>query len=366
MSATVPFQNLRLPTEVELEIMQAVQRVVESHHYILGREVELFEQEFATYLGVKHAVAVASGTDALCLALLAGGVIRPGAEVIVPALTSPFTAIAVVRAGGWPVFADVNQKTWTLDAESVAGCITEKTVALVPVHLYGNPVDWPPLAKLAEAHDLLVLEDACQAHGALFQGVKVGALGRVAAFSFYPTKNLGAAGDGGAIVTNDELLAAQCRHLRNGGQIGRYVHDQPVFHSRLDEIQAAILRVKLPYLDAWNEQRNKVYRDYWEKLPDCIFPALPPGSRPVAHVAAMCHPQRNRLCAHLKGRGIETLIHYPVPLHQMPAFTPYAGRPCPVAETICGRVLSLPLYLSISEQEQKQAVLAIREFSSDA
>ncbi|MBI3940575.1 MAG: DegT/DnrJ/EryC1/StrS family aminotransferase [Acidobacteria bacterium] len=362
MQVTVPFQDLTLPAEVEREIQKSVEHVLHSRYYILGPEVELFEKEFAAYLGVRRVVAVASGTDAISLALLASGVVRPGAEVIVPALTSPFTAVAVLRAGAQPVFADVNRDTWTLDPASAAACVTDRTVALLPVHLYGNPADWDGLALLAANRGLVLVEDACQAHGAFFRGVRVGGLGTAAAFSFYPTKNLGAAGDGGAIATNDEPLAARCLHLRNGAQIRRYVHDQPVFHSRLDEVQAALLRVKLRCLDSWNEQRNRLCRRYREKLPHCLFPQLAPGAVPAAHLAVICLAQRDPLRAHLSQRGVETLIHYPVPLHRMPAFASCPAAPCPDAEKICEQLLSLPLHLSLSDELQDIVVRSIREF----
>ncbi|MBI2820602.1 MAG: DegT/DnrJ/EryC1/StrS family aminotransferase [Acidobacteria bacterium] len=357
---------MKLSPKIENEILRSIERVLDSHHYVLGREVEDFEKEFAAYLGVRHVVAVASGTDALALALLASGVMRPGAEVVIPALTSPFTAVAVVRAGGRPVFADVGRSTWTLDAGSAAERITDRTVAIVPVHLYGNPVDWPPLARLAGTRRLFLLEDACQAHGASVAGAKVGGLGAAAAFSFYPTKNLGAAGDGGAIATDDDALAARCLHLRNGAQIRRYVHDQPCFHSRLDEIQAAALRAKLPYLDRWNEQRNRAYRRYRDGARCGYFPELPAEVAPAAHLAVMCHEERDRLRAHLGQHGIETLIHYPVPLHRMPAFGASGNGPCPNAEKICSQLLSLPLYPSISEAEQREVLRAIAEFHPDA
>jgi dTDP-3-amino-3,4,6-trideoxy-alpha-D-glucose transaminase len=364
----VPFQSLQLPAEIEGEIDRAVKRVLQSAHFILGKEVEAFESELAAYLGVRRVVGVASGTDALTLALLASDVARPGSEVIVPALTSPFTAVAVVRAGARPVFADVNAATWTLDPAATAAAVTERTAAILPVHLYGNPADWPSLSRIARDHNLVLIEDACQAHGAALDGIRAGGLGMAAAFSFYPTKNLGALGDGGAVATNDLDLADRCVYLRNGAQTRRYVHDRPMFHSRLDELQAAVLRVKLRHLEAWNLRRRIVCDDYRERLAGFSFPEVRSGAVPAAHLAAVCHPRRDSLRAHLASRAIETLIHYPVPLHRMPAFEPHApSQPgCPDAERICERLVSLPLSVFLSRQDQEAVVNAVNEFPADA
>ena len=364
----VPFQSLRLPPVVDADIQDAIRRVLESAHFILGRENEAFEREFAAYLGVRRVVAVASGTDALTLALLASGSLRPGAEVIVPALTSPFTAIAVVRAGARPVFADVNAATWTLDPEAAAAAMTENTAAMLPVHLYGNPVDLASLTDAARGRNLAIIEDACQAHGSELGGRRIGGLGAAAAFSFYPTKNLGALGDGGAIATNDETLADRCAYLRGGAQEKRYVHSSPMFHSRLDELQAAVLRVKLEHLDSWNERRRNVSDRYRRDLKGCSFPQAVAGSVSAAHLAVIGHPRRDALRAHLAGQGIETLIHYPMPLHRMPAFTsgsaPHAS--CPNADAICSRLLSLPLSVFISTDEQEAVVRAVNGFGAHA
>lgn len=364
----VAFQSLRLPREIDAEIQGAIDRVQQSAHFVLGREVEAFEREFAAYLGVRRAVGVASGTDAITLALLASGSLPQGAEVIVPALTSPFTAIAVVRAGCRPVFADVNPSTWTLDPAAFAAALSAKTAAVIPVHLYGNAADWTALADAARAHDLVWIEDACQAHGASLAGRRVGGLGTAAAFSFYPTKNLGALGDGGAIATNDESLADRCVYLRNGAQEQRYVHASPMFHSRLDELQAAVLRVKLAHLDSWNQRRRDICERYRREIVFCEFPRVPPGSTPAAHLAAVCHGRRDALRAGLSGAGIETLIHYPMPLHRMPAFAAdSSARPaCPNADRICGRLLSLPLSVFLSPEDQETVVEAVNRLGADA
>jgi dTDP-4-amino-4,6-dideoxygalactose transaminase len=366
MSPEIRFNDLSLGGSAPApEIEAAIARVLASAWFILGPEVEAFEREIASAFDCGNAVGVGNGTDAITLALMSLGV-GPGDEVVTTPLTAAFTALAVSRLGAKPVFADVEPDTLTLSVESASRRITSKTRALMPVHLYGNSADIEGTLALAKAHGLAVVEDACQAHGARHEGKSLGSFGLVGTFSFYPTKNLGALGDGGMVVTRDDELAARLKRLRNGGQSSRYRHDEFGVNSRLDEIQAAVLRVKLKYLEAKNERRRELSRFYERALEGS-------GARPVAvrdgcisarHLFVIRAPNRDALAAHLKERGIETLIHYPIPTHLMKAYASLGQGEgsCPNAEKACGEILSLPLYPTISNASVERVADAIRGF----
>ncbi len=353
------------------ELDAALRRVLDRSWFVLGAEGEAFEAEFAAYLGVEHCVGVANGTDAIELALRALD-IGPGDEVIVPALTAAFSALAVSRAGATPVFADVDPVTAGLDPASVAARIGPRTRALLPVHLYGGAADLEALGVLAADHDLALVEDAAQAHGARYAGRRVGSFGQVSCFSFYPSKNLGAYGDGGAIATDDPALAARLRRLRNGGQAGRYEHVELGANSRLDELQAAILRVKLARLDAANAARRAQAARYDAALADTglTLPRALPGAEHVYHLYAVRVPAtrgggRDALAAHLRERGVGTQIHYPTPVHRQPAYADLGPAPgaLPEAEAWAAEELSLPLFPELTPDEQGRAIAAIREWA---
>jgi dTDP-3-amino-3,4,6-trideoxy-alpha-D-glucose transaminase len=351
------------------ELDEAASRVLGSGWFILGPEVEAFERELASALGARHAVAVGNGTDALFLSLRALGV-GPGDEVVTSPVSAAFTALAVLQAGARPVFADVDPATLNLDPGKVEAVLSSRTKAIVPVHLYGHPADMDPILALARGRGVAVLEDACQAHGALYRGRPVGTLAGergIGALSFYPTKNLGALGDGGAILVNDPALAATLRQLRNGGQSDRYRHELPGVNSRLDEVQAAFLRVGLRHLAAGNERRRALAGLYRAGLDGSGVEPLreQPYARAVHHLFVVRHPRRDALAQALRERGVGTLVHYPTPLHLQPVFAPLGGRPgdLPVAERATSEVLSLPLYPELREEELQAVIEAVQEAS---
>jgi dTDP-4-amino-4,6-dideoxygalactose transaminase len=366
MSPEVRFNDLSLGSSAPAaEIEAAIARVLASAWFILGPEVEAFERETVAAFDCGNAIGVANGTDAITLALMALG-IGPGDEVITTPLTAAFTALAVSRLGAKPVFADVEPETLTLSTESVSRRITSKTRVIMPVHLYGNSADMAGMLELAEAHGLDVVEDACQAHGARHEGKSLGSLGRVGTFSFYPTKNLGALGDGGMVLTGDDEIAAKLRRLRNGGQSSRYRHEEIGVNSRLDEIQAAVLRVKLKYLEEKNERRRELSRLYEEALEGSgVEPvAVRDGCTSARHLFVIRTPDRDALAAHLKERGIETLIHFPIPTHLQKAYASlgHGVGSCPNAEKACKEVLSLPLYPALAVEATHRVGEAIRGF----
>ncbi len=369
MSGTfaIPFVDLH-PQVASLRpaIDAAIARVLDSGWFILGPEVAAFEKELAAALGASHAVAVANGTDAIQLALEAKG-IGPGDEVITSTLTAAFTGLAILRTGATPVFADVDAATLNLDTGSVADRITAATKALVPVHLYGHPVELDPVLSLVAQYGLVVVEDACQAHGARYEGQTVGTIASLGALSFYPTKNLGAFGDGGAVLAADADDAARLRQLRNGGQKDRYSHDLSGINSRLDEMQAAILRAKLGHLDAWNERRRQLAALYNEELrgASVVLQHEQPYARAVNHLYVIRHKRRDALVTALAAEGIQALIHYPVPLHLQGAFRHLGGKPgdSPVAEQACGEILSLPLYPELGDAQVRQVAAAVKRLA---
>ena len=363
----IPFLDLRRQfREVEAETAAALRRVLTSGSYILGREVEAFEDEWAQFCGVGAAAAVANGTDALALALVASGAVRKGRadEVITSPLTAAYTALAITSAGGVPVFADIHPKTYTLDSHAVEKAITPRTRAVVPVHLYGQMADMPALSEVAARHGLTIIEDAAQAHGARLCGRRAGAHGHAAAFSFYPTKNLGAYGDGGAIVSNDASLIERVKTLRQGGHAPALQGNVEGRNSRLDEIQAATLRVKLKHLEEWNCRRQTLAEIYRAALSASRveIPPVRKSGEHVYHLYVVQHAARDRLRSHLAARGIETIIHYPFLLHRQPLFRREGQRDLPVAERAAERILSLPLYPQLETKESRAVIDAVLSF----
>ncbi|MBC8031651.1 MAG: DegT/DnrJ/EryC1/StrS family aminotransferase [Pyrinomonadaceae bacterium] len=357
----------RQNSEIEAETSVALGRVYTSGQYILGPEVVAFEEAWSRFCQVDGAVGVASGTDALSLALVASGTVRKGAgdEVIVPTLTAPYTALAVLNAGGVPVFADVDPATYTIDCKSIEISITSRTRAIVPVHLYGQMADMPAVCALADQHGLTVIEDAAQAHGARLNNRSPGAFGLAAAYSFYPTKNLGGFGDGGAVVSTDKALIERIKVLRQGGHAEALKGQLEGRNSRLDELQAALLGVKLKYLNDWNQRRRKLAALYDEMLAPVAKlrrPDVRQSDSHVFHLYVVAHPNREALQAHLATRGIETMIHYPYLLHQQSLFRQTGQQPLPVAENLADSILSLPLYPHLGEGEVSEVARAIVEF----
>jgi len=365
----VPFLDLKAQyASIKDEVDDGVRAVFESGHFIGGEWLERFEYEFAQYAGAKYAVGVGSGTAALELALKAAQ-IGPGDEVIVPANTFFATAEAVSNVGATPVFADVNQLTFHLDPTWVAKLVTPRTRAIVPVHLYGRAADLTEIERLAKIHDLQIIEDACQAHGVRRDGVKIGGSGRLTCFSFYPGKNLGAYGDGGAITCNDLKSAQTLRILRDHGSPSKYNHLTIGTNSRLDAIQAAVLSVKLPHLDDWNTLRVRHAKTLAHALvgSGLLPPDLPPDGEHNFHLFVVRRLKRDALRDFLGERGIETGIHYPVPLHLTPAYQAlgYPGRgSLPVAEALAEEVLSLPMYPELTQEQIGHLVSTVRDFTS--
>jgi dTDP-4-amino-4,6-dideoxygalactose transaminase len=348
------------------EIDAAIKRVMLSGHYILGPELEAFEKEFATWLGVSEAVGLANGTDALELALRAAG-IGPGDKVITVANTVTATAAAISATGAKPVFVDVEPDTMLMDLDPVETLLTKmrdpRIKAVVPVHLYGQPADMSRLMRLAEQHRLIVVEDSAQAHGSTVGDRKAGAWGHLAAFSFYPTKNLGAFGDAGAVVGNDSALLDQVRLLRQYGWRKRYVSDMPGRNSRLDEIQAAILRVKLGRLEADNARRDEVARRYLTELKECALklPSVAEGRTHCWHQFVVRTPRRDELKAYLEKRAIVCGILYPMPIHRQPAYHD-AALTLPQTEEACAQVLSLPLHPGLTDEDVARVIHEVKAF----
>ena len=364
----IPFLDLsRQEAGLEDELKVAFERVMKSGRFILGPEVEAFEAEWAAFCGAAAAAAVGSGTDALALALKASGAVRSGSgdEVVTAALSSGYTALAILNAGAVPVFADIDPTTYTLDAAAVERAVTSRTRAIVPVHLYGRMADMRAICAVAEKHQLVVIEDAAQAHGASLEGRRPGEWGHAAAFSFYPTKNLGAYGDGGSVVSRDGALIERVKRLRQGGHPGVLSGSVEGRNSRFDEIQAACLRVKLKYLNAWNARRRDLARIYDEALggeEHIRTPAAGPGGGHAHHLYVIQHPARDALRAHLAEQGVETMIHYPFLLHEQPLLRQPGQPALPVAEALGGRLLSLPLYPQLSFEEAQVVAEAILRF----
>jgi dTDP-4-amino-4,6-dideoxygalactose transaminase len=363
----IPFVDLKHQYhEIKAELQEAIDGVLEKGIFVGGEEVEWFEEAFAQYCGVRFAVGVGSGTEALHLALLACGV-GSGHEVITVPNTFVATTEAISLTGARPVFVDIDPETYTMDTGQIESAITERTKAVIPVHLYGQPADMVPILAIAERHKLLVVEDAAQAHGALYKGKKTGGFGTVACFSFYPTKNLGAYGEGGAVVTDHEEIAQRVMMLRDHGSRQKYSHEIEGLNSRLDTLQAAILRVKLRHLEQWNEQRQERAALYDALLQDAkgvVRPMVRQGCTHVYHLYVIRCTERDRLREYLGNTGIVTGIHYPVPVYQQPAYD-YLGiseGTYPVTERVAAEILSLPMYPELRRVDVEHVAEAIKGF----
>jgi dTDP-4-amino-4,6-dideoxygalactose transaminase len=364
----IPFVDLKAQYfSIKGEIDAAVIKVLESTQFVLGSEVAALEAEFAEYCNAAQGVAVNTGTSALHLALLAAG-IGPGDEVITVPFTFVATVAAIVYSGATPVFVDIDPVSYTIDVTQIEAAITERTKAILPVHLYGQPADMDPILEIAQRYGLVVIEDAAQAHRAEYKGQRVGSIGDIGCFSFYPGKNLGAYGEGGMVTTNNPEYAQVIRMLRDWGQEKRYHHVLKGYNYRMDGVQGAILRVKLRYLDAWTEARRTHAAQYSELLENTGVktPMAMPYSYHVYHVYAVRSPQRDTLQQKLQERGIQTGIHYPIPVHLQPAYADlgYRSGDFPQSELAANQVLSLPMYAELSEEQVKQVSAAICEGAS--
>ena len=362
----IPLVDLKAQyLSIKDEIDEAIQRVISNSSFILGEEVRAFEEEFASFCEARFAIGTSSGTSALHLALLACGV-GLGDEVITTPHTFVATTEAISHAGARPVFVDIDPESYNINPTKIEAAITDKAKAIIPVHLYGQPAEMDAIMEIADKHGLKVIEDAAQAHGAGYKGKRVGTIGNVGCFSFYPAKNLGAYGDGGMVVTNDEEIAEKVRLLRNHGRTEKYEHLIEGYGYRLDALQAAILKVKLKRLETWNAQRRKnaaIYREMLKGL-DLVLPHENSDSRPVYHLFVVRTPRRNELREYLRLREIQTGIHYPIPLHLQPAYRHLGYEPgdFPYSERAAQEVLSLPLYPELTKEGISQVVRAIREF----
>jgi dTDP-4-amino-4,6-dideoxygalactose transaminase len=363
----VPFLDLKSEyLELKDKFDEAYQRVMASGWYILSGEVQVFEQEFASYVGAKHCIGVGNGLEALQLILMGYG-IGAGDEVIVPANTYIASWLAVSYTGAVPIPVEPDPATNNIDPQRIERAITPRTRAIMPVHLYGQPVAMEKIWKIAELHGLKIIEDAAQAHGSRYRDRMAGNLGDAAGFSFYPTKNLGAFGDAGAVVTNDDDLAGKVRVLRNYGSRKKYYNEVKGHNSRLDPIQAAFLRVKLEHLDEWNQRRSLIATHYLDKLrglPDLGLPSVPADMIPVWHVFIVSHPERDHLQTYLKEQGVGTLIHYPVPPHLSEAYRDlgYQAGDFPITEKMANTFLSIPMGPHLNMNDADYVIEKIREF----
>jgi dTDP-4-amino-4,6-dideoxygalactose transaminase len=362
----IPLVDLKVSFEpLKEQIFAAWEESLSGMRLFLGPNVQAFEREFASYCGVNHAIGVSDGTNAVHLALRACG-IGPGDEVITVSYTFIATTEAILLAGATPVFVDIDPLTFNMDVNQVESRITPKTRAILPVHLYGQCVDIDPLMEIAQKNNLYVIEDACQAHGAEYKGRKAGALGHIAAFSFYFTKNLGAYGEGGIVTTNDNELAHRVRLLRDHGSEKRYYHECLGWNARLDELQAAVLRIKLPYLDEWNNQRRSAARQYSEGFAsmNLVLPYEAPSNHHVYHLYVIRCPDRDELRSYLTENGIGTGIHYPVPNHLQESFKAlgYVSGDLPVTEAISKDILSLPMYGGITSNQVERVISKVQNF----
>ncbi len=363
---SVPLVDLKAQyRDIKPEIDAAIQRVLENTSFILGEEVRRFEANYAAFCQVKHAVGLDSGSAALDMALIAAGV-QPGDEVIVPSHTFIATAAAVTHRGATPVFVDVEEDTFNMDPGRLEAAITPRTRVILPVDLYGQPASMGPILDIARRHGLLIVEDAAQAHGASYKGVATGNFGLCGIFSFYPGKNLGAYGDAGMLVTNDDTVAETARLLRNHGRRDKYEHLMVGYNFRLDALQAAILDVKLKHLSDWNRarrQRAAVYDRLLADLP-IRLPTVRPDREHVFHVYVIRVARRDDLARYLKARGIETIVHYPIPLHLQPAYKSlgYKRGDFPITERLVDEILSLPMYPELTETQQEEIAAGVRDF----
>jgi dTDP-4-amino-4,6-dideoxygalactose transaminase len=361
----VPFLDLKSEfAELRDEILPALDRICRESAFVQGPEVEAFEKEFAAFCGTKYCVALSSGTAALHLGLLALGV-QPGDEVITTPNTFLATAEAISYCGAQPVLVDIDSATANIDASLIERAVTRRTRAIIPVHLYGRPADMDSIRSIAARHDLRVLEDAAQAHGARYRGAMVGSLGNAAAFSFYPTKNLGAYGEGGALTTNDDLIAQFARAARSHGQTARYAHEFVGYNYRMQGFQGAVLRIKLRHLNAWTEKRRAIAREYRRILQNARIdlPVDDPRDECVYHQFVIYVNSRCSVIAKLAEKEIDTAVHYPTPVHLQPAYASL-GDPAgtyPLAERACDRVLSLPLFPGMSEEQVRHVADSVLE-----
>jgi dTDP-3-amino-3,4,6-trideoxy-alpha-D-glucose transaminase len=361
--ARIPFVSLTLHDDAA-GVNAAIARVVASGWFVLGPEVEAFEAELAAASGTRYAVGVGNGTDALALILKAAGV-GTGDEVITTPLSAAFTALAIAMCDARPIFADIDPVRLTIDPGAIDRAITSRTRAVLPVHLYGQPADMGAIERIASRHNLAIVEDCCQAHFGTAGGRPVGTFGIAGALSFYPTKNLGALGDGGAVITNDHTIAERVRTLRNGGQTSRYRHEEPGVNSRLDELQAAILRARLPLAPGWTARRRALagrYRTAIAAASTTVAMVPEADAGHVYHLGVVRTSQRERFQQHLRRQGIETLVHYPHPIPSQPAFASERPDACPAAAAACSEVVSLPLYPALDDADFDRVVSAIAQF----
>lgn len=354
---------------IKADLLPAVESVMERSYFILGENVREFEREFADYCGTKHAVGVANGTDAIHLTCKVLG-IGPGDEVLTSTHTATFTALGISMTGATPTFADIDPETGNIDPEKIEAAITKRTKAIMPVHLYGQMADMDPIMRIGRKHSIPIIEDAAQAHGATYKGKRAGSIGLLGAFSFYPTKNLGAYGDGGAVTTDDDGLAQTLRELRNGGQRERYNHVRVGVCSRLDELQAAILRVKLRHLDAWDEARRENAYRYDRMIAAANIPVEPVSLRDYGdsamhlYIIRVAAEKRDPLIAHLKSCGVDAMIHYPVPVHLQEAYAHLKLKKgsYPGAEAMASEIITLPMYPELSLGQAQTVVDALTSF----
>jgi dTDP-4-amino-4,6-dideoxygalactose transaminase len=361
----IPLVDLRNQYQViKEEVLAEIGQALDGMQLFLGKNVQALESDFAAFCGVESAVGVSSGTDALHIAIRACG-IGPGDEVITVSHTFIATIEAIILAGAKPVLVDINPQTYNIDTSQIERMINSKTRAILPVHLYGHPADMDPILELARAYRLKVIEDACQAHGAEYKGRRVGSIGDVGCFSFYFTKNLGAYGEGGIITTSDPDIAERCRMLRDHGQNSKYHHSMMGINGRLDEIQAAVLRVKLPHLEDWIEKRRNIAQAYNAGLPVILEkPQEMPWAKHVYHLYVIRTPEREELRAWLESKGIGAGMHYPIPIHMQEAWREYGGGDfsLPVTEKITQEIISLPVYPEMTDEEVNYVCDCIREF----
>lgn len=352
-----------LPGDDQPLVREGIDRVIARGWFILGPELSAFEEEFARASGAAHAIGVGTGTDAIALTLRALGV-GAGDEVITTPLSAAYSSLAIMMAGATPVFADIDPDRLTIDPAAIEAAVTPQTAAILPVHLYGQPADMSAIAAIARRHNLVIVEDSCQAHLASCEGQPVGSFGIAAAFSFYPTKNLGALGDAGAVTTNDSTLADRLKRIRNGGQTDRYHHLEPGWNSRLDEMQAAVLRARLPLLPGWTARRRAIAARYRAGLVDAGV-TVPPEHDPghVYHLFPVLTPDRAGLMAHLQALGIGTIIHYPVSIPRQPALADLGPfNACPVADRVCNEVCSLPLHPYLTDTDADEVIAAVHSW----
>jgi len=364
----IPFVDLKAQVQgIGADVRAGLDEVLESCAFVLGPKTAAFEEAFAAFCGAEHCVAVNSGTAALHVALLAAGV-GPGDEVVTVSHTFIATAEAISQCGASPVFVDIGEAAYTMDPALVEAAVTERTKAILPVHLYGQPFDAEPIAAIASGHGIALIEDACQSHGAEYQGRRCGSLGLAAGFSFYPGKNLGAYGEGGAVTTDDPEIAARCRMLRDHGSPRKYYHDAVGYNYRMSGFQGAVLGVKLPHLDAWTDARRAHAARYNELLADAnvVTPVEAPGRKHVYHLYVIRCADRDGLRAALDEAGIASGIHYPLPVHLQKAYADlgYAEGSLPVTERVAAEILSLPMFPELTDEQIDRVAAAVRAFTS--